>query len=87
MNYLKYTIEQKRKICQGILGILKKDHNELPEQFIEDQELFSYIIDEVVIREVTDKEMKRFLEMKKQIWLHIDSPKLSIKYLAKMFYI
>ena len=83
MNYLKYTIEQKRKICQGILGILKKDHNELPEQFIEDQELFSYIIDEVVIREVTDKEMKRFLEMKKQIWLHIDSPKLSIKYLAK----
>ena len=83
MEYRQYTLEHKRKICQGIFRILSEQDSILPQDLKENNTIFACMIDVIIIDSIGDKEMKRFWEIKKQIWMHLSDQKLSIKYLAK----
>ena len=47
------------------------------------QQMFSYMVDEIIIKKIDDKELQQFWKVKKEIWLHLSSQNLSIKYLAR----
>lgn len=83
MQHQNYTVAHKQKICQGILRILQGENKIFPKSIREDQQMFSYMVDEIIIKKIDDKELQQFWKVKKEIWLHLSSQNLSIKYLAR----
>ncbi|MBO5303742.1 MAG: response regulator [Lachnospiraceae bacterium] len=88
MQYEQYAIGQKREVCGWILKVLEDDNTVvLPEELRDNEELFRYLALWIVEKKGTakqgDKEMLRFQNILMEIFLHLSSQELSIRYLAK----
>ena len=88
MQYRQYTVTQKREVCGWIQKLLNEGESVvLPEELKETNELFRFLAQEVLSKNVhvkmDNKEMQRFQNILTEIFLHLSSKELSIRYLAK----